>query len=107
MTAFPLARSWRSPRLWLVIALVVWYADPPGLWANLTRADPPSATLAVRTVQLLRLGNFRTIGVRESLQRSVGAVHSLPADMGSISPGQVFESVRVVFNERRSPGAIA
>jgi uncharacterized membrane protein YbhN (UPF0104 family) len=50
MSAAALAWSWRSPRLWLVpalLALVVWYADPSALWAKLSRADPWLVALAV------------------------------------------------------------
>ncbi|HTS52269.1 MAG TPA: lysylphosphatidylglycerol synthase transmembrane domain-containing protein [Burkholderiales bacterium] len=50
MSAAPVAWSWRAPCVWLVpllLAPVVWYADPAGLWAELSRADPWLVALAV------------------------------------------------------------
>jgi uncharacterized protein (TIRG00374 family) len=50
MTATPFARSWRSPRVWLVLGLLVfvaWYVDPLALLTKVCRADPWLVTLAV------------------------------------------------------------
>jgi uncharacterized protein (TIRG00374 family) len=50
MTAIPFARSWRSPRVWLVLVLlafVAWYVDPVALLTKLRRADPWLVVLAV------------------------------------------------------------
>ena len=50
MRASPVVWSWRSPRVWLVpalLTLVVWYADPAALWAKLSRADPWLVGLSV------------------------------------------------------------